>query len=67
MADEPKDQEKILTEAGQSIRDWIRETKPLKEQERELVKKAALAATRERREEIERDRDAERDTGPDLE
>jgi len=67
MADEPKDQEKILTEAGQSIRDWIRETKPLTEQERELVKKAALAATRERREEIERDRDAERDTGPDLE
>jgi len=67
MADEPKDQEKILTEAGQNIRDWIRETKPLTEEELDLVKKAALFATRERRGEIEHDRDVEQDTGPDLE
>jgi len=67
MADEPKDKDKILTEAGESIRDWIRETKPLTEEELDLVKKAALAATRERRAEIEHDRDVERDAGPDLE
>lgn len=67
MADEPKDKEQILTEAGESIRNWIRETKPLTEAELDLVKKAALAATRERQKEIEHDRDAEKDLGPDLE
>lgn len=67
MTDEPKDKEKLLTEAGESVRDWIRETKPLTKEELDLVKKAAIAATRERREEIEHDRDAERDLGPDLE
>jgi len=67
MANEPKDEEQILTEAGQSIRDWIRKTKPLTEEELDLVKKAAIAATRERRGEIEHDRDIERDSGPDLE